>query len=243
MLVVGSGASGTQIADELLRAGRRVYLSVSRHRRVPRRFRGKDAYWWFDALGRFAQTIDSFPARQYPPSTVVTGVNGGYDVDVRKLAAAGAKVIGRVTGASDGELGVQANANQILDEADQAYAGFVAAARDFITRGGEDGLTEADPGEPEPLPGVQEVESLSLPAEGITTIVWATGTATTMARSGFRCSMPAAGQLSSAASPPFRACTSLGCTGCTRSSPGCSRVWATTPNSWPIGCLGGPPSP
>lgn len=175
VLVVGSGASGTQIADELLRAGRRVYLSVSRHRRAPRRFRGKDAYWWFDALGRFAQTIDSFPGRQYPPSTVVTGVNGGYDVDVRKLAAAGANVIGRVTGASGGGLGVQANANQILDEADQAYAGFVAAARDFINRGGEDGLTEADPGEPEPLPGVQEVESLSLPAEGITTIVWATG--------------------------------------------------------------------
>ena len=103
VLVVGSGASGTQIADELLRAGRRVYLSVSRHRRVPRRFRGKDAYWWFEALGRFAQTIDTFPERQYPPSTVVTGVNGGYDVDVRKLAAAGAKVIGRVTGASGGE--------------------------------------------------------------------------------------------------------------------------------------------
>lgn len=102
-------------------------------------------------------------------------MNGGYDVDVRKLAAAGANVIGRVTGASGGELGVQANANQILDEADQAYAGFVAAARDFITRGGEDGFAEADSGEPEPLPGVQEVESLSLPAEGITTIIWATG--------------------------------------------------------------------
>jgi putative flavoprotein involved in K+ transport len=74
VLVVGSGASGCQIADELLRAGRGVYMSVSRHRRAPRRFRGKDIYSWLEALGRFAQTIDSFPSRQYPPSTVVTGV-------------------------------------------------------------------------------------------------------------------------------------------------------------------------
>jgi putative flavoprotein involved in K+ transport len=44
VLVVGSGASGCQIADELVHAGRRVYLSVSRHRRVPRRLCGKDLY-------------------------------------------------------------------------------------------------------------------------------------------------------------------------------------------------------
>jgi putative flavoprotein involved in K+ transport len=58
VLVVGSGASGCQIGDELLRAGRTVFLSVSRHRRVPRRFRGRDVYWWLDRMGRFAQTID-----------------------------------------------------------------------------------------------------------------------------------------------------------------------------------------
>ncbi|MFF2031062.1 NAD(P)-binding domain-containing protein [Arthrobacter sp. NPDC058192] len=57
----------------------------------------------------------------------------------------------------------------------EAYAGFLAAARDFIQRSGEDEPTEADPGEPEPLPGVQEVESLNLVDEGITTIIWATG--------------------------------------------------------------------
>lgn len=94
VLVVGSGASGCQIADELLRAGRTVFLSVSRHRRVPRRFRGKDIYWWLDRMGRFEQTIDNFPGRHWPPGIVVTGVNGGYDVDVRRLAADGATVVG-----------------------------------------------------------------------------------------------------------------------------------------------------
>ena len=57
---VGSGAFGCQIADELLQAGRRVFLSISRHRRVPRRFRGKDVYWWLEKLGRFDQTIDTW---------------------------------------------------------------------------------------------------------------------------------------------------------------------------------------
>jgi putative flavoprotein involved in K+ transport len=71
VLVIGSGASGCQIGDELLRAGRTVFLSVSRHRRVPRRFRGKDVYWWLDRMGRFAQTIDSFPGGggPRPPSS------------------------------------------------------------------------------------------------------------------------------------------------------------------------------
>jgi putative flavoprotein involved in K+ transport len=69
VLVVGSGASGCQIADELRHAGRRVYLSVSRHRRAPRRFRGKDVYWWLEKMGRFAQTIDT--ARALLPRTAL----------------------------------------------------------------------------------------------------------------------------------------------------------------------------
>lgn len=175
VLVVGSGASGCQIADELLHAGRRVYLSVSRHRRAPRRFRGKDVYWWLDALGRFSQTIDSFPARQYPPSTVVTGVNGGYDVNVRQLAADGIEVIGRVVGASGGDLTVQANANQVLDDADKAYADFVSAARQFISKGTEEDLADEEPEESIHPSAVEEVDSLDLTGAGINTVIWATG--------------------------------------------------------------------
>jgi putative flavoprotein involved in K+ transport len=175
VLVVGSGASGSQITDELLHAGRRVYLSVSRHRRAPRRYRGKDVYWWLEALGRFDQTIDSFPARQYPPSTVVTGVNGGYNVNVRQLAADGAKVVGRIIGAAGPDLAVQTNANQVLEEADQAYASFLTAARQFISSHGME--EQLDPDEPEErtLPGVEEVNSLNLARQGINTIIWTTG--------------------------------------------------------------------
>ncbi len=62
VLVVGSGASGCQITEDLLRSGRRVYLAVGAHRRVPRRFRGRDFAWWEFALGEFDRPVDQRPA-------------------------------------------------------------------------------------------------------------------------------------------------------------------------------------
>ena len=176
VLVVGSGASGCQIGEELLRAGRTVFLSVSRHRRVPRRFRGRDVYWWLERMGRFAQTIDSFPGRQWPPSTVVTGVSGGYDVNVRQMAADGIRVLGRIVGASDDVLTVARNANEVLNEADAAFAGFLAPAREFAAANPDMDLAEEGPNESMVLPAtVAEVEYLDLRRENIAAIMWATG--------------------------------------------------------------------
>jgi putative flavoprotein involved in K+ transport len=176
VLVVGSGASGCQIGDELLRAGRTVFLSVSRHRRIPRRFRGKDAYWWAERLGIFAQTIDSFPGRQWPPSTLVTGVNGGYDVNVRQMAADGVRVLGRVIDGSDDALLIARNANEVLDEADETFVGFLAAARAFAAANPDLGLTDEEPTESAALPAmIAEVERLDLRGENIAAIIWATG--------------------------------------------------------------------
>jgi putative flavoprotein involved in K+ transport len=175
VLVVGSGASGCQIADELLRAGRTVFLSVSRHRRVPRRFRGKDVYWWLERMGRFAQTIDSFPDRMWPPGIVVTGVSGGYDVDVRQMAADGAVVLGRIIGTSDGRLTIARNANEFLDEADATFAGFLTAAREFAAAHSDSELADDEPAEVTVPARFTEVESLDLRRENAAAIVWATG--------------------------------------------------------------------
>jgi putative flavoprotein involved in K+ transport len=177
VLVVGSGASGCQIGDELLRSGRTVFLSVSRHRRVPRRFRGKDITWWLERMGRFDQTIDSFPGRQWPPSVVVTGVNGGYDVNVRQMAADCVRVLGRVLGVRDGRLMVARSANDVLDEADEAFAGFVAAARDFAAASPDcDPAEEEDTTASAALPtAVAEIDCLDLRRENIAAIIWATG--------------------------------------------------------------------
>jgi len=176
VLVVGSGASGCQIAEELLRSGRTVFLSVSSHRRVPRRLRGKDVYWWLERMGRFEQTIDSFPDRKWPPGIVVTGVNGGYDVDVRKIAAAGARVIGRILGATQHQLVLARNANQVLAEADATFDGFLAAAREFAAAHRDLELAEEEPAESiDPPTALAEVASLDLSSENVTAIIWATG--------------------------------------------------------------------
>lgn len=56
VLVVGAGSSGVQIADELLRSGRDVYLSVGPHDRPPRSYRGRDFVWWLGVLGKWDMT-------------------------------------------------------------------------------------------------------------------------------------------------------------------------------------------
>jgi putative flavoprotein involved in K+ transport len=176
VLVVGAGASGIQIADELLSAGRQVFLSVSRHRRIPRRLRGKDVYWWLDRMGRFDQTIDSFPDRRWPPHTAVTGINGGYDINVRQMAADGIHVVGRVIGGSDGRFDIASDANHVLDEADAAYAGFLDSARQFVADNPDLEVDDEESTEPTFAPArVAEIESLDLRRENVTAIVWATG--------------------------------------------------------------------
>src|SRR5258708_28800921 len=128
VLIVGSGNSGCQIADELLHRGRRVFLAISRHSRVPRRYRGKDVIWWHENLGRFDVNIDTFPGSRYPPTIIITGIDGGYDLDPRRLGHTGATLLGRMLGITDGTLALADDADQSLAAADKSYAGFVEAA-------------------------------------------------------------------------------------------------------------------
>ena len=68
VLVVGSGGSGAQIAEELLEAGRRVHLAVNRYRRIPRRYRGQDVLWWLLALGVMDRTKADWPTAACRPA-------------------------------------------------------------------------------------------------------------------------------------------------------------------------------
>src|SRR5580704_6184490 len=84
VLVVGAGASGAQIAEELLRAGRRIFLSVGQTVRLPRRHRGHDLIWWFEQLGIFDRTPEERgPVRVYP---AISGAYGGHTIDYRRFA-------------------------------------------------------------------------------------------------------------------------------------------------------------
>lgn len=177
VLVVGSGASGAQIADELQKSGRDVYFSVSRHRRVPRRYRGKDVVWWYDKMGRFDVTIDSFPERRYPPSTLVTGIDGGYDMNVRRFARDGGIVLGRLLGCADGSLSIATDANQILSEADKSYEDFVTTAASWAEKSEIAGQLGKDIDRPlEPVgTEIGETPSLDMARAKISSVIWATG--------------------------------------------------------------------
>ena len=173
VLVVGGGASGFQIAEELLEAGRPVHLSVSRHRRMPRRYRGHDLFWWlsrWDVLGR---TRDQWPDGRMPPSLVVTGVGGGHDVDVRQLRADGAVVLGRLLDAEGHRLTFSDDAETILAAADAVHDDFVVRAEEEVARLGLE--LPPDDRRLAPRTPVPSVPELDLRAAGVTSVVWCTG--------------------------------------------------------------------
>src|SRR4029079_1332523 len=104
VLVVGAGASGQQIAEELMRSGRTVYISVGAHNKLPRRYRGRDTIWWMEQLGTFDTTVGSLPSLEEAmrrPSVSLTGVGGGHDLDRRGLEQEGMILLGHVNGAEE----------------------------------------------------------------------------------------------------------------------------------------------
>jgi putative flavoprotein involved in K+ transport len=99
VLVVGASSSGTQIADEIHRAGRPVTLSVGEHIRAPRVYRGKDLQWWMDAAGllneRYDEVDDIARARRVP-SLQLAGSPDRSTLDLNALTGIGVKLVGRL---------------------------------------------------------------------------------------------------------------------------------------------------
>lgn len=100
VLIVGSGQSGCQIAEELREAGRDVVLSCGRAPWTPRRLAGRDIVWWLDKVGFFDQSIDALPTpgARLISNPLVTGHGGGRDLNLRTLRAMGVTLVGRFLG-------------------------------------------------------------------------------------------------------------------------------------------------
>jgi putative flavoprotein involved in K+ transport len=176
VLIVGTGNSGCQIADELLHSGRRVFLAVGRHSRAPRRYRGKDLIWWYESLGRFDVSVDTFPGRRYPPTSIMTGINGGYDLDPRRLGGAGVSLLGRVLDINDGTLALADDVEKLLAAADNSYATFIEAAdRLAATPEMRSEVDQTEVPAPLPPPRVDNIRRLNLREENIRTIIWTNG--------------------------------------------------------------------
>ncbi|MFN9775813.1 MAG: NAD(P)-binding domain-containing protein [Burkholderiales bacterium] len=177
VLVVGSGASGSQIAEDLHEAGRRVHLCIGPHARAPRRYRGRDVFAWRRALGLHALRPEARTREPLARNPLVTGAGGGRDVNLRACAAAGIRLHGRLVDADGERIRLEPGLNRLLDAADADCARFLLAVDAFCAAGGVDAprATAASACPARGASRLSEREGLDLLAEGIAVVVWATG--------------------------------------------------------------------
>ncbi|MDP6708168.1 MAG: NAD(P)-binding domain-containing protein [Alphaproteobacteria bacterium] len=152
VLVVGSGQSGCQIADELNRAGRRVYLSVGDSRRLPRRYRGRDAIAWQRDMGY---------------------------LDLRQMAAEGVELLGRFLGAEGTQVSFRDDLAQSLIQAEAFAVDFCRDIDTFVALNGIEAPSEPPPTPADPTVvaalAAASPRRLDLRAAGIASVIWATG--------------------------------------------------------------------
>jgi putative flavoprotein involved in K+ transport len=136
VLVVGSAQSGAQIAEELYQSGRKVYLSVSRPGRVPRRYRGKDINWWSNALGLYERTVDQLKSlrERFGGNPHVSGTKGGHTLNLHRFASDGVSLLGRVTALDGVTVKLARDLHKNLAAADQWEANLVAKIDNYIEK-------------------------------------------------------------------------------------------------------------
>ncbi len=175
VLVVGAGSSGAQIADELSRAGRHVYLSVGRHQRPPRRYRGRDFCYWLGVLGMWDTPVGDPPPKHV--TIAVSGAYGGHTIDFRRLAARDVTLLGHAEAFNDGVMRFSPDLASNLAHGDASYLSLLDAADAYAAREGLD-LPEEPAARtigPQPPCVTDPTLRLNLQAAGIAAIVWATG--------------------------------------------------------------------
>ncbi|SEL60145.1 putative flavoprotein involved in K+ transport [Kosakonia sacchari] len=175
VLVVGAGASGTQIAEELRKAGRDVYLSVGEHYRPPRTYRDRDYCWWLGALGLWDE-VKIKPKKEHV-AFAVSGYEGGKTVDFRRLAHMGITLVGITQSWDNGVLSFAEGLAGNIAAGDNAYFDVLRDADAYIERNGLDLPPEPQAWEllSDPPCLLNPLEQLDIAAAGITTIIWATG--------------------------------------------------------------------
>lgn len=175
VLVVGAGASGSQIAEELRKTGKTVYLSVGEHYRPPRSYRGRDYCWWLGALGLWDEVAIK-PKKQHV-AFAVSGYEGGKTVDFRRLAHMGIQLVGLTQSYQDGVIQFEEGLAKNVGDGDQAYFDVLREADAYIEKNGLPFPPEPEAWKllPDPDCLTHPILSLDLAQAGITTIVWATG--------------------------------------------------------------------
>jgi len=176
VLVVGSGQSGCQIAQELYENGRKTYLCTGGTGRVPRRYRRKDITEWLKLAGWFDRTPEMLPSpkARFGGNPHVSGKDGGRTLNLHQFTRDGVTLLGHLIGVQDEVLQMAPDRNVNLAKADRAETEITKMVDEFISKNGLEAPIE---NLPELRDGfaAEEILSLSLKSAGITTIIWALG--------------------------------------------------------------------
>jgi putative flavoprotein involved in K+ transport len=176
ILVVGTGQSGCQIAEDLHIAGRKVHLCVGGTPRVARRYRGKDVVEWLEKMRYYELPVHEHPLKEGVRGRTnhyVTGRDGGRDIDLRKLAKEGMKLYGRLTNVDGATLTFSDDLKQNLDKADEVSESIKTSIDKYIDK---ERLTA--PTEPRYVPiwePREKTPQIDLHQLGIRTIIWSIG--------------------------------------------------------------------
>ena len=176
VLVVGSGQSGCQIAEDLHLAGRRVHLCVGGAPRSPRQYRGKDVVDWLNRLGYYNLTVANHPDKEnvrQKTNHYVTGRGGGREIDLRTFATQGMQLYGSLKDVAGESLEFKANLKHNLDRADDVAESIKQTINEYIERNDIDA-----PVEPAYQPAWQpetEITELNYQKANITSVIWCIG--------------------------------------------------------------------
>lgn len=173
VLIVGSGQTGCQLAEELRDAGRSVFLACGRCPWMPRRLEGRDLFWWLIESGFLDRTRDKLPspAARLVGNPQTTGHGGGHDLHFRTLHESGVELLGRFLGAEGSTLHFGDDIAASVDFGDARWAdirGFIDAHCDHL------GIPKPAYDIPDPM-RVNTRTELDLMREGITTVIWTSG--------------------------------------------------------------------
>jgi putative flavoprotein involved in K+ transport len=174
VLVVGTGQSGCQIAEDLHLAGRRVHLAVGSAPRAARRYRGRDTLAWLEEMGHYDKGVHEFGDAdqvRLRANHYMTGRDGGRDIDLRLFATQGMRLHGRLEGIDGDRITFGGDLAANLDNADAVAEGIKDAIDGYITRAGLS-APSSDRYRPvwQPPLGGSEIAG-----DDITAVVWATG--------------------------------------------------------------------
>lgn len=177
VLVVGASATGVQLADEIRRFGREVVLAVGEHVRMPRTYRGRDVFWWLDAVGISRERhdeIDDLVRARNLPSPQLIGTTTHQSIDLNSLIAGGVEVVGRLGRIEDGVAQFSGSLANLCQLADLKMNRMLKTFDDWFDGASVDGV-----GPPERFAATQvptrPVTEVDLIENGIGTILWATG--------------------------------------------------------------------